>query len=839
MTNHVNYIKRSLGLKDTKKEFKYKKLLSIHLQSNDPLNFSEFIKSLEKNVENIDLIEVVVKIDDNDQQMNTLLEDLVNTSIVSIKYVSTPLLGDFSDLWRSMNDMLLICEKDTYFVWNMNDEMRIPIQGWDKILMQYVDMFPDALFRLRTSRFRYRNYSEPWECCFAPETSAITTKKWIDTCGDWNPTLGPDTFNQLVAYYFSYHDRFNGVKETRDIIINDFIFEGEGASLGYNKKEVTKRLFSTTASWFELVSYKTQLEASRRSQLIKAQIYKEKNYINSPEYKDIRITQKNKNIIIKLNNTVLSKFPYKLSIIKIVMGNFIKSLQYFKYGGGGKDYRKHTFGAYTQMTIENIKLLFYTLILRYKLQKTYEFLRLYTAFHKNFYRKNSNINLYKFAVLLFIIIPLVLYRIIITVGHIFLEYIKILIFLNIIMKKVIREIINSPFKVTLALLYLLIYSRQIFFYLIRLVIITVPLYLLKTIIIDMLLGLPVKIVAKLYLNISKIITKSTSYFCNAPTNKITKVTRKNKVFSRLNKNTLKIFNTVRLYIEAQDSLYSNLMLNIEPKFNLKTKSKLDTYSKKYLLNKKLSKNLIRRVSFMLIYAIFNITKSLIVLFVVTKKILRIIINEFLISPLKILYILSLLLSYTFKIIKEILYFSFSNLTSPRLSNIFAKKNSLSESRWQAILLYRTVIDPHTKNIFKKYKKIYYKFIYYRNFFLDMKENAIFDFQHRFNFIRKYKGNTDATNFFNKINYLKILPFLYDNNILANKSTSKIYVEIVLLCRFYKIDIDSIYDRREEISSLVVNSEHIFNNFAEHKSRINHTNYIFKTKFNYDLRAFIK
>ena len=77
MTNHVNYIKSSLGLKEVKVKTSYKKLLSIHLQSNNPKNFSGFIKSLEKYIENIALIEVIVKIDDNDSQMNSLLEELV------------------------------------------------------------------------------------------------------------------------------------------------------------------------------------------------------------------------------------------------------------------------------------------------------------------------------------------------------------------------------------------------------------------------------------------------------------------------------------------------------------------------------------------------------------------------------------------------------------------------------------------------------------------------------------------------------------------------------------------------------------------------------------------
>ena len=290
MSNKISDIKSNEDLQYSNNKCTYKKLLSIHLQSNNPDNFRGFIKSLEDNLIDLNLIEVIVKIDDDDTQMNDLLSDLVKSSPINLKYISTPLLGNFSDLWRSMNDMLLVCEKDSYFLWNMNDEMRIPIKGWDQKLKKYVGMFPDNLFRLRTSVFRNRNYTDEWECCFSPETSAITTKKWIETCGDWNPTLGPDTFNQLVAYYFSYHDRFNKDKEIRDIVINDFNFIGEGAFLGLTKKQRMKRISETIKPWFKLISYKTLLEASRRSQKIKANIYIEKVFKGHHEAEKGRIS---------------------------------------------------------------------------------------------------------------------------------------------------------------------------------------------------------------------------------------------------------------------------------------------------------------------------------------------------------------------------------------------------------------------------------------------------------------------------------------------------------------------------------------------------------------------
>ena len=604
MTNHVNYIKSSLGLKEVKVKTSYKKLLSIHLQSNNPKNFSGFIKSLEKYIENIALIEVIVKIDDNDSQMNSLLEELVKNSKISIKYISSPLLGDFSDLWRSMNDILHICEKETYFIWNMNDEMRIPIKGWDNILTEYVDIFPDGLFRLRTSRFRHRNYTDTWECCFAPETSAITTKKLIDTCGNWNPTLGPDTFNQLVAYYFSYHDRFNGNKETRDIVINDFIFEGEGASIGDNKKDIAKRLFSTTSSWYKLVSYKTQLEASKRSQLIQAQIYKEKYFKESKEYNDIKIIQKNKNIIIILDEVELYRFPYKISRLKISISNFLKSLQYFKFGGGGENYMQNTiknkkYRNLRRIIINSIELYFYSICLRLKLKKIYSLGRLYKLircnFKRGYIRKFSN---YKDGL----------------IGS-----------LPKIIRKTIKEILSLPYKITMILIY-----------------------------------------------------------------------------------------------------FINSLVDI------------------YLL--------------------------------LLKKLLILI--------------------------------TFSSLPLKYFHRIFFREIAL------------------------------YKNNTFFNYLLKIKRNYSYNFICRFDLLPRYNGNTDATHFFNKIDYLKLIPFLKSNNILLESSALKNYVEIIMLCKFYNINIEKIQENKETLSSVLLNLEYIFNDFDQHRNNITQINYIFKAKFNYNLKIFL-
>ena len=803
MTNQVSNIKKSLGLSEPKEKFNYNKLLSIHLQSNDPDNFSRFIKSIEKNVENIDLIEIVVKIDDTDINMNDALKRLVKESKVSIKYISTPLLGDFSDLWRSMNDMLLVCEKDTYFIWNMNDEMRIPVAGWDNILKNYVGIFPDDLFRLRTSRFKYRNYSDPWECCFAPETSAITTKKWIETSGNWNPTLGPDTFNQLVAYYFSYHDRFNGIKETRDIIINDFVFEGEGASLGYSKKEITKRLFATTNSWFKLVSYKTQLEASKRSQLIKAQIYMESNYKQSPDYKNIKVVESNKNIYIKLNQVILSKFPYKISRLKISIGNFIKSFQYFKYGGGGKDYRKHNFASQSIITKRNIKLYFYSLILRYKLKKTYNLYRLYSASRYKINRKYSKNFLYKFIVFFTKILPRTISGLISLLYYMTIECAKLIGMLKNIVKFLLTEIYKT---------------KNILFFLI-----TAPLFILKFLI-NFLWVIFISTVSTLFINIPINLHEIIE---NLYTNKLLKIRNiiKNVLSKKYRIILRKIIDQIKIKsigkdVQEIDNITLTKKYLIDPV--------LDTWRHFILfphneIKKKYANNIIYKIIILLplglFHTIFQITSELIYFIKQINVTVKLITKEILIFPLKIIYII---------------------LSIPSIILLFNLKTfSPTEIKWQIILLRETKIKPYYRNIryFIVYicnvLKVYECKI---NYFFEL---LVFFVKEKFNFTSTYEGNTDLTYFFNKLNYFKLLRFLRFKGLNSNVKLTLDYIRIVILCKFYNIHLENILDKKYFINSIIKDLDDIFINFESHKSKIIYTDDILMRKLNYNFKKFIK
>lgn len=309
-------------------------VLSIHLQSNRPENFTRFLDSLEETADDFGAFEVVVKIDDTDIAMNELLAREVVRRPFQVRYISTPLRGGFFELWRSMDEMLEVCNPKAYFVINLNDEVYFMTPGWDSVLREYIGLFPDHIFRLRTSEFRFRNYFDFWECGFAPDTSAITTKRWLEIGGGWTPCMGPDTFQQCVAYYFAYHQRFNKQQRCREVQIYDLVIGGEGAYVGLTGESLRRRLHGAVKAWYRLTSHEMQEEASRRASKLEAQIWVEER-----EAAAFRIRDNGRRRCIEVRTAaedkVVSTFDYRLSRLRIGAINLWRRLGYAYYSGGG------------------------------------------------------------------------------------------------------------------------------------------------------------------------------------------------------------------------------------------------------------------------------------------------------------------------------------------------------------------------------------------------------------------------------------------------------------------------------------------------------------------------
>jgi len=309
-------------------------LLSIHMQSNRPGNFVRFLDRLEGTAHDPSSIEVVVKIDDTDAAMNRLLPEEVARRRLRLKYISTPLPEGFYGLWRSMDDLFRAADLSAYFILNLNDEMSFATPRWDLVLRRYVGLFPDHIFRLRTSVHRARNYYDFWEAGFANDTSAIITRRWLEIGGGWCPCNGPDTFQECVAFYLGYHRRFSDRAEHRDIPIHDIEVRGHGALQELSELEKRERISRGIKPWYILMSHAMQQEASRRSQRLQASIWAYSRGVKEFDLVDNRRV-KGIDVVDRATKRALARFDYRLSRLGIVLTNCRRRFDraYFCAGG--------------------------------------------------------------------------------------------------------------------------------------------------------------------------------------------------------------------------------------------------------------------------------------------------------------------------------------------------------------------------------------------------------------------------------------------------------------------------------------------------------------------------
>ncbi len=234
------------------------KLISIHLNSNRPDNFNKFIISLISNAIEIKYIEVIVSIDKNDIAMLDIIRN------INIKYpnlitsIETDLIKSFSDAWKPLNILLKNTSNSVRYISCMSDEIIFQTKSWDSKILKYDNFFNDNIFRIRCSKNRNEVYSDIWECGYKPDSIAFYTKKWLDAVGQWNPCIGPDTFQECVSYYMNNYGR----KYQRNIIDFDLKFDGEEVSENLNLKERIKRSRIYYKAFFKLMSYKVQNIAS-------------------------------------------------------------------------------------------------------------------------------------------------------------------------------------------------------------------------------------------------------------------------------------------------------------------------------------------------------------------------------------------------------------------------------------------------------------------------------------------------------------------------------------------------------------------------------------------------
>lgn len=321
-------------------------LLSIQLNSNQPEQIVTFLDAIQKTARRPERVEVLINIDTGDESMMRVLDEQKATRPMQIKYIESDLPGGFFDLWKPLNTLITLTDPSAYFVMNVSDEFMFVTHHWDDLIERYVGYYPDHIFRLRASQFRFRNYKDFWECGYAPDSLALYSKRWFDVTGDWNPCFGPDSFQQCVAFYlYSYLGMFQH-QLYRDIPEPFLEFKGEGVSHGLTPEQKRKRNKGHIKHWFILMSHEMQQEANRRACLLRADIIAQQQKIQRYELRD-DVERKRIQIIDLDKGYDVENFSYKLNYWRITLTNQLRKLAFGYYVGGC--YPSHRFSIFSIM----------------------------------------------------------------------------------------------------------------------------------------------------------------------------------------------------------------------------------------------------------------------------------------------------------------------------------------------------------------------------------------------------------------------------------------------------------------------------------------------------------
>ena len=309
-------------------------LISILFNTNNIDKSVSIIKKFFEKTTKPEKIQFCIKIDNDDINFQDNFLKEMSKFKFNFVILSSPKGRGFIDLWQWINYLFKVSSKNSKFVINISDEMYVEEKGWDKNLEKYVGLEKDSLYRLRTSVYKNRNYHDLWECGYAPDTTAIYTRKYISLQGNFSPCFGPDNGQQIVAYYLSKLNYPRHTQFLRDKVINDISFKGQGTNIGLSDEQLIKRRNINHLLWLNIFTYKNQTNFFRRARKIQIEIIKKK-FKNSifKEYEAKYIlsyfVKDNKGHNIK-NVLHLSK---EISYLKLFFYN-ISRFDFFKYNTG-------------------------------------------------------------------------------------------------------------------------------------------------------------------------------------------------------------------------------------------------------------------------------------------------------------------------------------------------------------------------------------------------------------------------------------------------------------------------------------------------------------------------
>ena len=301
-------------------------LISILFNTNNLKNTSFILNEFLKKTKNPKNIQFCMKIDNDDQNIVNEFINILSKYKFNFIVLASPKGRGFVDLWQWVNFLYKCSSKKSKFVMNISDEMYIKQKNWDIKLEGYIGVFEDEIFRLRTSVFKNRNYTDLYECGYAPDTTAIYSRKYLEIQGDFSPCFGPDNGQQFVAYYLSVLNLPRHYQFSRDLVSEGIDFHGQGTNIGLSESQKERRNQLNLLLWSNMFRYENQNLYFKRARKIQIEILKKKYknlQIKNIGYKYL-ITLKinNEHKVIELNNYMPK---IKFIIFKLSKMDFIKN----------------------------------------------------------------------------------------------------------------------------------------------------------------------------------------------------------------------------------------------------------------------------------------------------------------------------------------------------------------------------------------------------------------------------------------------------------------------------------------------------------------------------------
>ena len=309
-------------------------LISIIFNTNSIEKTILTIKKFSEKTTHHKEIQFCIKTDNDDEDFIVKFLNKLSKYNFNFVILASPKGRGFVDLWQWVNYLYKVSSKNSKFVMNISDEMFVKEEGWDENLKRYLNLEKDSIYRLRTSVYKNRNYNDLWECGYAPDTTAIYTKRYIEIQKNFSPCFGPDNCQQIVAYYLSKINYPRHTQFLRDRVINDISYEGQGTNIGLKGDELYKRRNLNHRLWLNLFSYKNQTNLFQRARKLQIEILK-------TEFKDLSIKELNEKYVVKFytkenSGQEVKRVIYltkKISYLKLFFYNLVR-FDFFKYNTG-------------------------------------------------------------------------------------------------------------------------------------------------------------------------------------------------------------------------------------------------------------------------------------------------------------------------------------------------------------------------------------------------------------------------------------------------------------------------------------------------------------------------